>query len=67
VNRQAKCRRANARPEPDFRYFLEANRAAFVRELDGDDEFPRHVLDVCGHRPALCHSSRRRTFAVMPM
>lgn len=27
-----------------FQVFLEGHRAAFVCELDGDDEFPRLVL-----------------------
>src|SRR5882724_4901263 len=62
-----KWRLANARPEPDFRYF--SNRSALVSSANMIATLRRHgrCLAECGQGPALCHARRMSTFAVMPV
>jgi hypothetical protein len=62
-----KCRRAKARPEPDFRY--RSNRRAGASAGNSTTTSSDHGLwlTVCPDGPWLCHSTRFSTLLVTPV
>ena len=63
---QRKCRIANARPEPDFKY--RSNATARASSSKRITTTKRHglCLAVCGTSPTLCLTKRSPKSAVMP-
>ena len=57
---------ANARPEPDLRYFSTANACFCVTERDKGLQSPRPNLEVCGTSPAFCFANRAGTSSAIP-
>lgn len=56
--RYRKYRRANARPEPDFRYISNVFARTGSKNSIVVTSFHGRPFDVCGESPALCAVSR---------
>ncbi len=61
-----KCRFANARPEPVFKYFSKAIALASVAKSRETTSAHGRSVDVCRDPPALCVASRDPTSLVSP-
>ena len=66
VWRHLKCRFANARPEPDFKYCSNFTARSRVANSTAATNFHGRPDAVCGDMPALCAAILSSTFAVKP-
>lgn len=62
-----KCRRANARPDPDFRYSSNAFAASGTANSMATSSRHGRPVAVWRESPRLCAASRAQTFAVTPV